>query len=134
MCLKSASKLKCLESNIISSPTMMTGLDFKFAQCRSLIQSEAQPSPVLIGGFGMTCVVDIPNHRIGTITEVSFLHCACCSTHPIYLLGRWRRRLSFVCNNQNHVTSLNMLDGYGTSELLQLFYGWKLLSRFRFTF
>ena len=34
------------------------------------------------------------------------LPCACCSTHLIYLLGRWRRRLSLVCNNQNHVMPL----------------------------
>ena len=32
----------------------------------------------------------------------------------IYLLGRWRRRLALVCNNQNHVTSLKMLDDYRT--------------------
>ena len=62
------------------------------------------------------------------------LHCACCSTHPISLLGRWRRRLSLVCNNQKHVTTLKMLDGYRTWELLWRFDGWKLLSRFRFTF
>ena len=40
------------------------------------------------------------------------LHCAFCSTHPFYLLARWRWRLSVVCNNHNHVTSLKMLHGY----------------------
>ena len=46
------------------------------------------------------------------------LLCACCSTHPTYLLGRWLRRLALVCNNKNHVTSLKMLDGYRALELL----------------
>ena len=46
-------------------------------------------------------------------------------THSIYMLERWRRRLSLVCNNQNLVTSLKMLDGYRTSELLPQFDEWK---------
>ena len=46
----------------------------------------------------------------------TLLHCACCSTRPIYLLGRWRQRLSLVCNNQNHVTSLKMLMVIGVNS------------------
>ena len=66
-------------------------------------------------------------HRIRTIAEVSLryviwhhftfaLHM--CSMHPIYLLVTWWWRLSQVFNHQHHVTSLKMLYGYRTSELL----------------
>ena len=59
------------------------------------------------------------NRSLTQIYNVApLLYCACSSTHPIYLLGRWRRRLSLVCNNQNYAMSLKMLDGYRTSELL----------------
>ena len=60
------------------------------------------------------------HHKVGTITEVSLryimwhhlylLHRARFSTHPIYLLGRWRLGLSLVCNNQKHLTSLKAFD------------------------
>ena len=86
-----------------------------------------------------TCCPSKPQNRdynrslIQVYNVAPLLHCACYSTHPISLLGRWRWRLSLVCNNQNHETSLKMLDGYRTSDVLWRFDGWKLLSRFRFT-
>lgn len=65
------------------------------------------------------------NHRIEvyrSLTQVYrvvlFLHGAIFSAHPIYLLGRWWRRLSFVFNDQNHMASSKTVDGYRTSELL----------------
>ena len=72
------------------------------------------------GGGGRQFSASCFKHRIGTTTVTQvynvapLLHCACCSTHPIYLLERWRRRLSLVCNNENDETSLKMLDGNRT--------------------
>ena len=61
-----------------------------------------------IGLVGLVCVLNICITVSLNYIKAPFLplHCACFSTHPIYLLGRWQRRLPLVFNNQNHMTSL----------------------------
>ena len=45
------------------------------------------------------------------------LNCAVVLRIDLHVM-KMTAKISFVCNNQNHLTSLKMLGGYRTSELL----------------